>query len=66
MGEAFSLVRFCMLHLKSKNWKGPFAVAWMRFPGIRLVEQTEQNFSRKVCLEKKRKKRVTVIVRLFY
>ena len=42
----------------------------MRFPGIRSVEQTEQKFGRiRECLEekqKKRKKRVTVIVGLFY
>ena len=23
---------------------GPIAITWMRFPGIRLVEQTEQKF----------------------
>ena len=39
----------------------------MRFPGIRLVEQTEQQFRRiKVCSKEKKKKRVTVIVGLFY
>ena len=41
----------------------------MRVPGIRLVEQTEQKFRRmRVCLNEKqeRKKRVTVIVGLFY
>ena len=37
----------------------------MRFPGIRLAEQTEQKFRRiRDCL--KEKKRVTVIVGLFY
>ena len=37
----------------------------MRFPGIRLVEQTEQKFRRiRVCL--KEEKRLTVIVGLFY
>ena len=36
----------------------------MRFPGIRLVEQMEQNFRRvRVCAKKrKKKKRVTVTV----
>ena len=24
--------------------RGPFAITYMRFPGIRLVEQTEQKF----------------------
>ena len=39
----------------------------MRFPDIRLVEQTEQKFRRFESLEKKtNKKRVTVIVGLFY
>ena len=40
----------------------------MRFPGIRLVEQTEQKFRRiRDCLNrKKEKKQVTVIVGLFY
>ena len=28
--------------LKMKG--GPIAITWMRFPGIRLVEQTEQKF----------------------
>ena len=37
----------------------------MRFPGIRLVEQTEQKFCRiRGCL--KGKKRVAVIVGLYY
>ena len=35
----------------------------MRFPGIRLVEQTKQNF---VAYESVPEKRVIVIVRLFY
>ena len=36
----------------------------MRFPGVRLVEQTEQKFRHiRFCLEEK--KRVTVIVGLF-
>ena len=36
-----------MLRLKSKKVKrGPFAITWMRFPGIRLVEQTDQKFLR--------------------
>ena len=40
----------------------------MQFPGNRLVEQMEQKFRRiRDCLkEKKEKKRVTVIVELFY
>ena len=41
----------------------------MRFPGVRLVEQAEQKFRRiRDCLKEKqrRKKRVTVIVGLFY
>ena len=40
----------------------------MRFPGIRLVEQTEQKFRRiRDCLKnkKKQKKQATVIVGLF-
>ena len=31
---------------KVKNEKGPFAITWIRFPGIHLVEQTEQKFRR--------------------
>ena len=39
----------------------------MRFPGIRLGEQTEQKFGCiRDCLKEKQKKRVTVIARLFY
>ena len=39
----------------------------MRFPGIRLVEQTKQKFRRfESVLKKKQKKRVTVRVGLFY
>ena len=45
-----------MLRLKSKNWKeGPFAITWMRFPGISLVEQTEQKFRRFESVLKKKK-----------
>ena len=47
-------------HSAEKNWKGGplvssgFAITRMRFPGIRLVEQTEQKFRRiRVCLEQK-------------
>ena len=39
----------------------------MRFPGIRLVEQTEQKFRRiRDCPKEKKKKRVTVIVGLLF
>ena len=40
----------------------------MRFPGIRLIEQTEQKFRRfRDCpKQKKKNKRVTVIFGLFY
>ena len=36
--------------------KGPFAITSMRFPGIRLVEETEQKFRCiRVCLNEKHK-----------
>ena len=43
---------------------GPFVVFKIRFRGIRLVEQTEQKFLR--IRMSQRKKRVTIIVGLFY
>ena len=52
----FSLVRFCMLRLKSKKKRkgGPFPITLMRFPVFRLVEQTEQKFRRiRDCLKEK-------------
>ena len=43
----------------------PFKKTWMRFPGIRSVEQTEQKFRRiRVCFEKRDK--VTVMIGFFY
>ena len=45
-GDPFNLVRFCLLFKNLKLKGGPFAITWMRFPGIRFVEQTEQLFCR--------------------
>ena len=60
----FSLVRFCMLRLKSEKRKGrPFPITWMRIPGNRLVEQIEQKS--KLSQEKKRKK-LSVTVEFSY
>ena len=42
-----------MLSLESKKWKkGPFAIAQIRFRGIRLLEQAEQKFRRIPVLKK--------------
>ena len=44
-----------MLRLKIKKFKGgPFAITWMRFTSIRLVEPTEQKFRRFESVSKKK------------
>ena len=40
-----------------------YAITYMRFPGIRLLKKTERKFLKE---NKKGKKRMTVIVGLFY
>ena len=45
-GGPFSLILFCMLRLKSERKGGTLSITEMRFPRIRLVEQTEQKFRR--------------------
>ena len=52
------------MYVTSKRKAGPFVLTETRFPGIRLVEQTEQIRRILGCL--KEKIRVTVIVGLFY